>query len=246
MKKIFTILLCFSLFLIPALLTGCKDDIKSHTIFLTSENQRLGDVIGSGTYLTDKEVTIEAKVKQSAPQGTEFILWLKDGKIASYANPYKFNASKETEGKYTAVFSYDYLKLVQLSNIAFTQNLEQTSTLQSIKNIKLYVDNKEYFQPLVLEDSEIYSKQLDNTFSISKTLESNYIFNSNEYFYGSVELEYEVNKDETKVITTSFIQKLIDESTLTIEIDISALQNETEAGKLILTFKTVAKQIVNE
>lgn len=241
MKKIFTFLLCLCMFILPVFFAGCNNNKTNHTIFLTSENQRLGDVLGSGTYLTDKEVTIEAKVKSNAPEGTEFIVWLKGGKVASYENPYKFTANGETEGKYTAVFSYEYLKLVQLREFEFTQSLSETSNIQSVTSIKFYLDNKEYFQPTVYESSKSITKQLDSSLSFSTELENIYVFNCNELFYGSIEIEYEIN-DETKISkTTSFTQKLINPEDNTLTLLLNDIDGSTKDGVILLKFETLSK-----
>lgn len=232
------------MFILPVFFAGCNNNKTNHTIFLTSENQRLGDVIGSGSYLTDKEVTIEARVKANAPQGTEFILWLKDGKVASYENPYRFTANSETEGKYTAVFSYEHLKLIQPYAFEFIQCLPQSSQITSIRNIKIYLDNKEYFQPLVYETDEPILKQTNDQFVKANVIENSYVFNSNEYFYGSIEIEYEINEENYITKVTPFTQILIDNSTLTLTIN--SIEGATELGDLVLIFETLSKPEVTQ
>ena len=103
------IVLCF-VFCLP--LFACNDPIYNHVISVTSSNIQKGTVSGSGTYKTNKNVTLTATPKS----GYSFIAWIKNEVIVSQDAEFTFTANKETEGKYTALFTTDTLEFFMITN----------------------------------------------------------------------------------------------------------------------------------
>lgn len=246
MKKILPFLLCLIFCFTAFLFNGCGTPIIDHQIDLSSENSRLGTVSGIGKYKTNDKVTITATVSPDAVEGTEFIAWIKNNVIISYDNPYEFTASKETEGKYIAVFSSQFLQVVQLANIAYEENINTETRIINVKKVKLYLDNKEYFQPVILnkeETSTIVEPQ--NVISFTYDIDPQFVFSGLNKFYGSIELTYGISETESITKTTYFTDKEIDLTTNSFSIDISKpliiTGDETAKGRVVFTFSQLTK-----
>lgn len=115
MKKSFPKILSFLLIavLCVGLFSACEV-IEDHKIQVTSWDIQTGTVTGYGTYKTNYDVSLVASPKS---ENNPFIAWIKDGFVVSRENPYNFKASRETEGKYTAIFNYEGLELMKISKV---------------------------------------------------------------------------------------------------------------------------------
>lgn len=245
MKKRFSVILCLLLCLISFNFAGCNEKIYDHDIFVSSENQRLGTVIGSGTYKTNEVITITA-VTNPELEADNFVAWIKDNKIVSYQNPYEFIASKETEGKYIAVFNSEYLTKVQLTNFNYSEMLHSDANIHSVKSIKLTLDNKDYDQYQLLNIEESINKSAQNSLIFNKDMISEYVFDTSMTFYGSITITYLNNNQEEIVKTTNFSCKkddVIDNQIiikpLTKPINIT---DDTTESVVTLTFTTITHQ----
>lgn len=160
MKKFFTsCLVCILLVAGTISFYACNDVVTYHSISVTSSNAITGGTVeGEGNYKTNSTVTIKATAKENHT----FFAWIKNDVVVSTAKNYKFVVSKETEGKYTAIFSTDELEYFFIDNATYdisNLKLPETSTLlpYEIKDLELSISkNGTIYETLLsIENQEI-------------------------------------------------------------------------------------------
>ena len=184
MKKKFTALtIIFTLFLTAFLMVGCNEEIVDHNIMVSSSNIRYGTVVGEGYYKTKTEVTLIA----TANENNHFVCWIKNGIIVSSDAEYVFEANKQTEGKYVAVFygeNMQHHKLTSLQlyfnsldtnpnnyyellniKLAHKINFVSTDIFNETKN-EIFQNQPEHFLTEVLVDNQ-YVYNTDNTYDFT-------------------------------------------------------------------------------
>ena len=201
--SIFLSVICFTV-----IFSGCEQ-IVDHKIEVTSLDISTGTTTGRGTYKTGYEVTIQATPKTNE---NNFLAWIKDGYIVSQENPYTFTASKETEGKYTAIFNSPSLNLLKLQDVSFSVPVGLNDSSVSEKIVSKFTD----FSIQVGEYSDVLnnlasSKNIDPTPPVLYNNKFDilpYVFFTNKeyYFTISVTIEYTdtlSNTTETKKFPTT-------------------------------------------
>ena len=179
------IVLCF-VFCLP--LFACNDPIYNHVISVTSSNIQKGTVSGSGTYKTNKNVTLTATPKS----GYSFIAWIKNEVIVSQDAEFTFTANKETEGKYTALFTTDTLEFFMITNVSYDINglsLTTPTTLTNISNIDITSGTTAgLYQNL----ANLQNVEMNNTGNLSATgfNLSNKVFYINKIYYYNIKISY--------------------------------------------------------
>lgn len=130
-SKFLAISLCAVIGLSTFALFGCTPETKIYEIDVKSSNETQGgSVHGRGAYKSNSTVTLEAVPHQE----DGFLAWVKDDEqIVSYDKEYSFIASKETAGKYTALFANSNYEFAKLSDIFFN--------ISSFKMIDEFIDN---------------------------------------------------------------------------------------------------------
>ena len=245
MKRLFITFLTICLCCCGFVFSGCNETIEDHQIFLTSQNIQLGRAEGAGTYKTHDEVTITA-----IPSDDEdtFILWMKNGFVISYENPYTFEASNETEGKYTAVFASEFQDLVSLSGINYEESFISGTTLTEVRNINIFLDNREYYQTLNLSVNNLY---LDQDFFVSHEatgITPEFVLDYTSPIYAKIEVTYV--KTDSEGIETTYIKSTnttinLTDSNESIEIKLNSMAdavNIDQTPELILTFSPLEKK----
>ena len=197
-------LICFTF-----IFSGCEQ-IVDHKIEVTSL-MSTGTTSGRGTYKTGYEVTLTATPKS---EENNFLAWTKNGYIVSQKNPYTFTASKETEGKYIAIFNSPDLSLLQLTSVSFSVPIGTNDSAISEKIVTKFTD----FSIQVGE----YSDVLGNLASSSDVEPTPPILYNNQFDI----LPYVFYKDKDYYFTIS----------LTIEYT-DTLSNATETKKFPTTIK---------
>lgn len=238
--------LCICMCFCSLVLFGCNDNIEDHEIFLTSQNINLGRAEGAGIYKTNEEVTITA-----IPSGNEdtFILWMKNGFVVSYSNPYTFEANKETEGKYTAVFASENQDLISLTGVNYQEAFITGSTVSEIRKINIYLDNKEYYQTLNLSIDNIY---IDENFFASYEVSGitpEFVLDYTSPIYAKIEITYvktDTEGNEITYIKSTNETIILNNSIANIEIKLNTLAdalNVDQIPELILTFSPLEKRV---
>jgi hypothetical protein len=111
---------------------ACSAQIEDHSIITTSSNIQKGTVSIGGIYKTNDTVTLSALAKN----GYQFISWIKGDLIVSYESEFSFIASRETEGKYTALFTTDELEFFMIKEISYDiAGLEMSDDESSLNKV---------------------------------------------------------------------------------------------------------------
>lgn len=112
-KTIFSIILvCFCF-----VLAGCGKTPLEYEISTQINGANFGKVVGGGTiYKEGTEVTIKAIPYEN----NKFFCWLRENKVASTLEEYKFVVDSQTYGNYLALFDCADLEFICLDNFTIT------------------------------------------------------------------------------------------------------------------------------
>lgn len=248
-NKLIIAILTLSICLCSFVFSGCNDQIVDHEIFLTSQNINLGRAEGAGTYKTNEEVTITAI---PTLEDDSFILWMKNGFVISYENPYTFTASKETEGKYTAVFASENQDLVSLTGINYEESFITETTLTQISKVNIYLDNREYYQTLNLS---IENLMIDDNYFITHEVSGitpEFILDYTLPIYAKIEITYLKEDNGGNVLTYSKTTNktfTLENYSENVSIKLNTIAdavNVDNKPELILTFSPLEKKSIED
>ena len=212
-RKFLLYIICFLLLCVP-LFYGCNETINEHQIFVTSSDIRLGTVKGDGIYKTNQTVKLTAIEKNPT---NKFICWVKDNEIISKEPTYEFSASKQTEGKYTAVFYSENSNYMILEKIHLTLSTTETESAYELNELILTLSNKEIYN----------NKEISLLFSNDYSLEEIEI-NSNLVYNKNVEIETTITtKINNSVIINNAIFTLSNDNSLQIDLNLNTNINNT-------------------
>lgn len=248
-NKWVVLILTFCLCLCCFIFTGCDDNIQDHEIFLTSQNINLGRVEGAGTYRTNEEVTITAI---PTLQENSFILWMKNGFVVSYENPYTFVADKDTEGKYTAVFTSQDQDLVSLTGITYEETFIPETTLREVSSINIYLDNREFYQTLNLSVKNLL---VDENYFITHEVSGitpEFILDYTQPIYAKIEITYVKEDNDGNKLSymrttnaTFTLNNYSENVSIKLKTIVDAV-NVDNKPELTLTFSPLEKKVIDE
>lgn len=220
MKKKIAIFILSLLFCIP-IFSGCNETIYDHQIFVTSSDIRLGSVNGDGIYKTNQIVKLTATQKSDE---NKFVCWIKDNEVVSNEFTYEFTATKQTEGKYTAVFYSPNSNFLYLEKIILIPNSVETS--YELNELIITLSNKEIFN-----NNSLNILLSNNSSPEEFEIESKNVYNKNNEIGLTV-----TTRINNSVVINNAIFTITDESLIQVDFNLNVNINNASL-KLSLVFK---------
>lgn len=224
MKKRFTsIILAILLLVCAGVCCACDEQIIDHQIIVTSSNILYGQVTGADYYKTKQQVTLTATPNAD----NTFVCWTKDNVIVSTEAEYTFVASKQTEGKYVAIFFGEIMQTYALKNVKIEYNSADTNTSNTYQFMHFDITQK------TSSDNQILSQDMSESFYHEDQNWSNtYDIDTN--------LVYTVGNENYFVFTATIIDPNAREQVYSNNFIVSPIQSLADNDGYIVIKKTLS------